>query len=73
MRNRRVVLRSRPAHVPDRENFGVVEVDVPEPGPDGALVRNLYISVEAAVREGQYFELVTMSVDGNPAVLAHVL
>ena len=24
-------------------------------------------------RPGQYFELVTMSVDGNPAVLAHVL
>ena len=50
MRNRRVVLRSRPAHVPDRENFGVVEVDVPEPGPEQALVRNLYISVEPAIR-----------------------
>ena len=50
MRNRRVVLRSRPAHVPDRENFEVVEVDVPEPGPEQALVRNLYLSVEPAIR-----------------------
>jgi NADPH-dependent curcumin reductase CurA len=50
MRNRRVVLRSRPAHVPDRENFEVVEVDVPEPGPEQALVRNLYFSAEPAIR-----------------------
>src|SRR3954454_12164493 len=50
MVNRRVVLRSRPAHVPDRDNFDVVEVDVPDPGPGQALVRNLYFSVEPAIR-----------------------
>ena len=50
MNNRRVVLRSRPAHVPQPDNFEIVPVEVPEPGVGEILVRNLYFSVEPAIR-----------------------
>jgi NADPH-dependent curcumin reductase CurA len=48
--NRRVVLRSRPAHVPQADNFEIVPVEVPEPCVGQILVRNLYFSVEPAIR-----------------------
>jgi hypothetical protein len=50
MVNRRVVLRSRPAHVPQPDNFEIVPGEVPEPGDGEILVRNLYFSVEPAIR-----------------------
>ena len=48
--NRQVVLASRPAHAPEPANFDVVTATVPEPGPGEALVRNLYLSMEPAIR-----------------------
>ena len=50
MVNRRVVLRSRPAHVPQPKDFEIVQTEVPEPGPEEVLVRNLYFSIEPAIR-----------------------
>src|SRR5687768_6778325 len=50
MTNRRVVLRSHPPHIPTPDNFGIVETDMPEPGEGELLVRNLYFSIEPAMR-----------------------
>lgn len=50
MTNRRVVLRSHPPHIPTPDNFDVVETAVPEPGDGEMLVRNLYLSMEPAIR-----------------------
>ena len=50
MVNRRVVLRSRPAHVPQPDNFEIVSGEVPQPGDGEILVRNLYFSIEPAIR-----------------------
>jgi NADPH-dependent curcumin reductase CurA len=50
MVNRRVVLRSRPAHVPQPDDFEIVHGEVPEPGLGEVLVRNLYFSVEPSIR-----------------------
>jgi NADPH-dependent curcumin reductase CurA len=48
--NRQVRLRSRPSGIPQPENFEIVEAPVPEI-PDGqVLVRNIYLSVEPAMR-----------------------
>ena len=44
MTNRRVVLRSRPAHVPNRTTSRSSAGEVPEPGDGEMLVRNLYFS-----------------------------
>jgi NADPH-dependent curcumin reductase CurA len=48
--NRRVVLRAHPPHIPTPDDFDIVETDVPEPGDGEMLVRNLYFSVEPAIR-----------------------
>ena len=48
--NRQVLLRSRPAAIPQAENFEIVETPVPQPGPGQVLVRNLFLSVEPAMR-----------------------
>ena len=48
--NRQVLLKSRPAAIPQAENFEIVETPVPEPGPGQVLVRNLFLSVEPAMR-----------------------
>jgi len=50
MTNRSVVLRSRPTDVPQLENFGIADGEVPEPGPGQMLVRNLCLGVEAGMR-----------------------
>ena len=50
MTNRRVVLRSRPAYVPEPANFEIEVCPVPEPGEGEVLVRNLYFSMEPAIR-----------------------
>lgn len=48
--NRQVRLKSRPAGIPEAENFEIVNVPVPEPADNEILVRNIYLSVEPAMR-----------------------
>ena len=48
--NRRVVLRSRPVDVPPPNDFEIVSGDVPEPADGEILVRNLFFSLEPAIR-----------------------
>jgi NADPH-dependent curcumin reductase CurA len=48
--NRQVILKSRPADIPEAENFEIVEAPVPQPGDNQVLVRNIYLSVEPAMR-----------------------
>lgn len=50
MRNRQVRLKSRPPAIPEAEHFEIVEAPVPEPGDGQMLVRNIYLSVEPAMR-----------------------
>jgi NADPH-dependent curcumin reductase CurA len=49
-RNRQVVLVSRPPDIPQAEHFAVVERSVAEPGDGQLLIRNIYLSVEPAMR-----------------------
>jgi NADPH-dependent curcumin reductase CurA len=48
--NRQVRLKSRPADIPEAENFEIVSAPVPELGDNEILVRNIYLSVEPAMR-----------------------
>jgi NADPH-dependent curcumin reductase CurA len=48
--NRQVLLKSRPAAIPQAENFEIVERGVPIPGDRQFLVRNEFLSVEPAMR-----------------------
>jgi len=48
--NRQVVLRSRPAGIPQAENFEIVNNTVPTPCAGQILVRNIFWSVEPAMR-----------------------
>lgn len=48
--NQQVRLKSRPAGIPQAENFEIVETPLPEPAEGEILVRNLYLSVEPAMR-----------------------
>jgi NADPH-dependent curcumin reductase CurA len=48
--SREIHLVSRPDGLPVPENFGMVEVELGEPGPGEMLVRNLYMSVDPAMR-----------------------
>ncbi|MDM0015146.1 NADP-dependent oxidoreductase [Variovorax sp. J22P168] len=48
--NRQVRLRSRPSGIPQAEHFEIVEGSVGTPGPGQVLVRNLWLSVEPAMR-----------------------
>lgn len=59
--NRQVVLNSHPNGVPLPEDFELVEGVIPEVGEGQMLVRNLYFSLEAAIRgwldgKANYFE-----------------
>jgi NADPH-dependent curcumin reductase CurA len=61
MINRQVVLKSHPQGVPLPSDFEMVESTVPTAGPGQMLVRNLYFSLEAAIRgwldgKANYFE-----------------
>jgi NADPH-dependent curcumin reductase CurA len=49
-RNREIRLASRPEAEPGPEHFDLVEVALPEPGPDSVLVRNLWMSVDPYMR-----------------------
>jgi NADPH-dependent curcumin reductase CurA len=48
--NRQVLLKSRPGGIPQADNFEIVERPIPTPGPGQLLVRNIYLSVDPAMR-----------------------
>jgi hypothetical protein len=48
--NRQVRLKSRPADIPQAEHFEIVNSPVPYLGDNEVLVRNIYLSVEPAMR-----------------------
>lgn len=48
--NRQVLLKTRPEGIPQAEHFELVETAVPSPGPGQMLVRNLFLSVDPAMR-----------------------
>jgi NADPH-dependent curcumin reductase CurA len=48
--SREIHLASRPTGWPTADNFRLVEVEVPEPGPGQVVVRNLVMSVDPAMR-----------------------
>ena len=48
--NRQVLLKSRPDGIPQAENFEIAETPVPEIQEGWVLVRNIYLSVEPAMR-----------------------
>jgi NADPH-dependent curcumin reductase CurA len=48
--NRQVRLKSRPSGIPDAEHFEIVEALVPDVADGQVLVRNIYLSVEPAMR-----------------------
>ncbi len=48
--NRRVLLKSRPVGIPQAEHFELATATVVQPGPGEVLVRNIYLSVEPAMR-----------------------
>lgn len=48
--NRQVRLKSRPTGIPQAEHFEIVEVPMAEPAEGQVVVRNLYLSVEPAMR-----------------------
>jgi NADPH-dependent curcumin reductase CurA len=47
---REIHLAARPYGAPRPEDFALVEVDVPDPGDGGVLIRNAYISVDPYMR-----------------------
>jgi len=49
-RNRQVRLKTRPSDIPQVEHFEIVEVPVPDPSTGQVLVRNIYLSVDPAMR-----------------------
>src|SRR5258708_27913725 len=49
-RNRQVILKSRPADIPQADNFEIVVSEIPDLRDGEMLVRNLYLSVEPAMR-----------------------
>lgn len=48
--NRQVLLKTRPSGIPQAEHFEIVEAPVAEPSEGQVVVRNLYLSVEPAMR-----------------------
>ena len=48
--NRQVRLKARPEGIPQAEHFEIVDAPVPEPTVGQVVVRNLYLSVEPAMR-----------------------
>ena len=48
--NRQVRLKSRPSGIPRAEHFEIVEAPVPSPSDGQVLVRNIYLSVDPAMR-----------------------
>ncbi|MES1198509.1 MAG: NADP-dependent oxidoreductase [Pseudomonadota bacterium] len=51
---REIRLKNRPHGLPEPDNFELVAVDLPDPGPGEALVRNLWMSVDPYMRGRMY-------------------
>jgi len=49
-RNRQVILKSRPADIPQAADFEIIQPDVPDIRDGQMLVHNIYLSVEPAMR-----------------------
>ncbi len=49
-KNRQIRLASRPRGEPTPDNFKLVEIDIPEPGPGQMLLRTIYLSVDPYMR-----------------------
>ena len=49
-RNRQVILKSRPTDIPQADHFEIIESDFPDLRDGQMLVRNIYLSVEPAMR-----------------------
>jgi NADPH-dependent curcumin reductase len=49
-RNRQVILKSRPADIPQTADFEIIQPDVPDIHDGQLLVHNIYLSVEPAMR-----------------------
>lgn len=50
MKNKQILLASRPAGMPNEANFRIVETEVPQPKAGEVLVRTLYLSVDPYMR-----------------------
>ena len=50
LKNRQVLLASRPKGEPTPENFRLVEAEVPRPGPGQVLLRTVYLSLDPYMR-----------------------
>ena len=48
--NRQVRLKARPSGIPQAEHFEIVETPIPEPSEGQVLIRNLFLSIEPAMR-----------------------
>src|SRR5262245_14454959 len=50
LKNRRILLASRPTGEPTADNFKLAEAEAPRPGPDQMLLRTLYLSLDPYMR-----------------------
>lgn len=48
--NRRIVLASRPKGAPQKDNFRLEQVDIPQPGDGEVLLRSVYLSLDPYMR-----------------------
>ena len=53
-KSREIRLKSRPVGTPKAENFELATIDLPDPGPGEALVRNTWMSVDPYMRGRMY-------------------
>src|SRR5437763_13196112 len=50
LKNRQVILASRPSGEPAPDNFRLVEAEAPRPGPGQTLLRTIYLSLDPYMR-----------------------
>jgi NADPH-dependent curcumin reductase CurA len=48
--NRQVILKSRPQDIPQAKHFAFIETPLAAPSAGQVLIRNIYLSVEPAMR-----------------------
>lgn len=48
--NKRILLKSRPVGLPKDSDYSIVEEPIPTPGPDEIVIRNIYLSLDPAIR-----------------------
>ncbi len=49
-KNQQVLLASRPEGEPSEENFRLLQIDIPKPGPSQMLLRTIYLSLDPYMR-----------------------